>query len=245
MGACSDIFTWEGEVSMDFNSPDFVPSVFSYSAQCEINKSDAKLEGFKRKEKRDETMDRPPEDVQQSNELDMGKKQASKTKKDAPQPEEFVVEKVIDQRVVNGKVEFFLKWKGFTEADNTWEPEDNLDCPELISAFLESQKGVVEKPDSNKRKASTGSDTETEESKAKKKKDVPEKPRGFARNLEPERIIGATDSSGELMFLMKWKDSDEADLVPAREANTRCPQIVIAFYEERLTWHSCPEDEQQ
>lgn len=174
----------------------------------------------------------------------MGKKQNTKTKKDAQEtqeePEEFVVEKVLDQRLVNGKVEFFLKWKGFTDADNTWEPEENLDCPELISAFLEAQKNVKEKPAPVKRKASTD-EPETES----KKKDVAEKPRGFARNLEPERIIGATDSSGELMFLMKWKDSDEADLVPAREANTRCPQVVISFYEERLTWHSCPEDEAQ
>uniref|UniRef100_A0AAV2K2B9 Chromo domain-containing protein n=1 Tax=Knipowitschia caucasica TaxID=637954 RepID=A0AAV2K2B9_KNICA len=170
----------------------------------------------------------------------MGKKQNTKTKKDsspAEEPEEFVVEKILDQRLVNGKVEFYLKWKGFTEADNTWEPEDNLDCPELISAYLEAQKNIKEKPAGVKRKAST------EEAEPEPKKS--EKPRGFARNLEPERIIGATDSSGELMFLMKWKESDEADLVPAKEANKRCPQVVISFYEERLTWHSCPEDEAQ
>jgi len=156
-----------------------------------------------------------------------------------PIEEEFSVEKVIDKRVgKNGKIEYLLKWRSYGDEDNTWEPKENLDCPELIEAFEKqhSQKARAPKQGAEKRKGQGGG-----EPKAKRKEG--ERPRGFERNLDPERIIGATDSSGELMFLIKWKGSDEADLVPAREANVKCPQTVIKFYEERLTWHTSGQDE--
>ncbi|XP_048871200.1 chromobox protein homolog 1-like isoform X2 [Brienomyrus brachyistius] len=178
-----------------------------------------------------------------------GKKQNKKKVEEVveEEEEEYVVEKVLDRRVMKGKVEYLLKWKGFSDEDNTWEPEDNLDCPDLIAEFLQSQKAAHEA--GGKRKVESEPDGAgagaAEESRPKKRKDEPEKLRGFARGLEPERIIGATDSSGELMFLMKWKNSDEADLVPAKEANVKCPQVVISFYEERLTWHSYPTEEEE
>ena len=56
---------------------------------------------------------------------------------------------------------------------------------------------------------------------------------GFERPLESEGITGAKDSRGDFMFLMKWKDTWEADLVIAKEASSKCPQIVIAFCEVR------------
>ncbi|RWS06120.1 chromobox protein 1-like protein [Dinothrombium tinctorium] len=149
--------------------------------------------------------------------------------------EEYVVEKILDKRVRGGKTEYYLKWKGYSDEDNTWEPMENLDCPELIAEFEEERKKrKQEKPKDTKRKQTVNGESE----KKKRKADDDSKPRGFDRGLEAEKIIGATDASGELMFLIKWKDSEEADLVPAKIANIKCPQVVIRFYEERLTWRT-------
>jgi len=157
-----------------------------------------------------------------------------------PVEEEFSVETVVDKRMgKNGKVEYLLKWRGYGDEDNTWEPRENLDCPELIDEFERNHPSNKKKPGGPEKRKAMG--VAADQPKAKRKDG--EKARGFERRLDPERIIGATDSSGELMFLIKWKGSDEADLVPAREANVKCPQTVIKFYEERLTWHTSGQDE--
>ena len=40
--------------------------------------------------------------------------------------EEFKVEKIIDKRFdAYGKIQYFIKWKGYDEKDNSWEPIGN------------------------------------------------------------------------------------------------------------------------
>lgn len=135
---------------------------------------------------------------------------------------------------------------------------ENLGCPELIQEY-EMRKSKQTQPKAKRKTESSLSTTSQDPiiSNIKKKKsekfssdetisnDTNEEltARGFDRGLSPEKIIGATDSSGELMFLMKWKNSDIADLVLSKTANVKCPQVVIQFYEERLTWHSDDKDD--
>ncbi|CAG9765104.1 unnamed protein product [Ceutorhynchus assimilis] len=166
----------------------------------------------------------------------MSSKKSSPEPGAAEAPEEYVVEKIIDFRMKNGVKEYLLKWIGYDDKDNTWEPEGNLDCPSLIKAFEADR--VAKEAEKSKKRKSTG--TPTSELKSGKKPFKPDEKKlhGFDRGLEPEKIIGATNSSGPLMFLMKWVGTDEADLVPAKQANVKCPQVVIKFYEERLSWNS-------
>ena len=67
-----------------------------------------------------------------------------------------------------------------------------------------------------------------------KNEEIVNNPYGFERKLKAERILGVKKSSKGLMFLIKWEDINEADLVPSEEANVKCPDVVIKFYEDNL-----------
>ena len=56
--------------------------------------------------------------------------------------EEWEVEKILDSKIIKkGRkrcLEYFVKWKGYDEGSNSWEPEENLEnSPEAVEEFYE------------------------------------------------------------------------------------------------------------
>ncbi|CAF1133220.1 unnamed protein product [Didymodactylos carnosus] len=186
----------------------------------------------------------------------MGKNQNTQSSSDDDddlEEEEFIVERILDRRIKNNVVEFYLKWKNFPDTENTWEPETNLDCPDLIAEFertrarqqTEKSSPSINATNTKRRNLSRDDDQDfrsapnqnLDNSKRKRANDY-----GYGRGYDIEKILGATDVYGELMFLIKWKETDKPELVPARIANVKSPQMVIKFYEERLTWANTEEN---
>jgi len=53
----------------------------------------------------------------------------------------------------NGSREFMIRWKGHGEDLDSWEPEDNLDCPDLIDKFMKKHEKRLEATEKNLRVA--------------------------------------------------------------------------------------------
>ena len=50
--------------------------------------------------------------------------------------EEFEVETILDSAIKDGKLKYLVRWKGYDDGNNTWEPATNLgNAQRLVSQF--------------------------------------------------------------------------------------------------------------
>ncbi|CAG7833421.1 unnamed protein product [Allacma fusca] len=52
----------------------------------------------------------------------------------------FAADRIEKKRFRNGKVEYLIKWKGWSTKYNTWEPHENILDARLIEAFEAKEK---------------------------------------------------------------------------------------------------------
>ena len=52
----------------------------------------------------------------------------------------WVVEKIVDKRIIDNVVNYRIKWEGYASKHNTWESESNLSS--AMGAVAKYEKGI-------------------------------------------------------------------------------------------------------
>ncbi|KAL1431029.1 hypothetical protein MTO96_014437 [Rhipicephalus appendiculatus] len=75
----------------------------------------------------------------------------------------YIVERILKKRVnAAGKVEYLLKWKGYPDSENCWEPEENIISKRLIQLFEKEQQEAARTENKTDAKDELGSSSSKE-----------------------------------------------------------------------------------
>lgn len=158
----------------------------------------------------------------------------------------YAAEKILKKRRRESKVEFLIKWKGWSPKYNTWEPEENVLDPRLLMAFenahgKKKRKGIgkrsrrSEEPDEVDDEAMegeqeetvslTGGDTDNGVDDIQILTDVASGLNDSNENIEenPQNASGSSetfDLPAELLLdLVDVDEIDEKEVAPETDAN--------------------------
>lgn len=61
----------------------------------------------------------------------------------------YEIEEIRDHRGTAGKREYLVKWAGYGERANTWEPASNFSDPSIIDKYWEKKRQLQKKEKEN------------------------------------------------------------------------------------------------
>lgn len=128
---------------------------------------------------------------------------------------------MLDEKMVKGQRLYLIRWKGYEEESDTWEPESTLNCADLISEFL-ATKDTEATPKSGKR-------GRAKKSKKKGGEDDDDESESVGE-YEVDKIIEVHHKrNGQREFLVHWKGYTHADNTWEPEEHMSCPELIQRF----------------
>ncbi|KAI8360053.1 hypothetical protein B0O80DRAFT_367316, partial [Mortierella sp. GBAus27b] len=140
----------------------------------------------------------------------------------------YEVERVVGHKRERGVLSYHLKWKGYPDSDNTWERDKSVFCKDLVEAYWERYlaDGGSKADARGKEPKSNGQAIEVRENW--------KPPKSWTTWDEHVEVVQTVERSIMGMTVhVTWKNGKESEL-PLEEAHKKCPQKLIAFYEQHL-----------
>lgn len=161
----------------------------------------------------------PLEDVE---DLKKSKDKKKKVKDDSSEDDlqnddegsQYEVEKIIGEKIIKGTRHYLIRWKGYEEESDTWEPEDTLNCPDIIAVFKENKKKTKGKKEKPSKKAIKDESADWDENE----------------DFEVDKILEVHHRrDGKREFLVSWKGYSSKDNSWEPEENMNCKDLIEKF----------------
>ncbi|EGR33640.1 hypothetical protein IMG5_047490 [Ichthyophthirius multifiliis] len=150
----------------------------------------------------------------------------------------YEIQQIKKIRYIDGKLQFFIKWKGWHEKHNTWEPFENLkNCTWAIQQYSENNKinarANTKAWDTNNPFLSQITDKICNIQQGSLLiKDIPLKIVDIQKNPnDPEDFIYEVSWS-----VRKNKEQPLNTWVPGRELKPKYPDIIFKYYEQLIVF---------
>jgi hypothetical protein len=152
----------------------------------------------------------------------------------------YSVEKILDKRIHKGKVQYKIKWEGYSTDECTWEPLAHLDNVKyMIKEYEQEQNEFLNKKRHN--------NTNTEEPLSSPTKPVNTSPQlpttssSLILNEQPQphtqiKYLRVLSVTRELKAIVEIEENKEISKIKVSTKQLRelCPIILLDYYETRL-----------
>lgn len=145
------------------------------------------------------------------------------------------VQSIVDHRYVGKKLEYKIRWKGYTAKDDTWEAKNSLNCPDIIKKYEASQNTSqngkkTSKAATPKRKGGKPATSAAKKARVEESEEEDDEDGDGEEEYEVAQIIDVRNKKGgKREFLIRWKGYGARYDNWEPEENLNCNDLIAAF----------------